>query len=210
MNVSQHVSTAQVHGSESESHLVYASLATERLTLALQPGDIQILDSTSSPLSPKQSWAHMIPNIFWNSSGCVAEDCSFGLQNATIGQAVNTPPKIIMEPQNWWFLNVSPFPRRYFQVPCWFSGVYSHQTLSCVDTIGKCQKIRQERIKFNTGSQHHPTPNGTFPANSLGATFDLHGSWMLTKRRSLAQHNSHNPLPPPLDNCRPQMLPRSI
>ena len=29
-----------------------------------------------------------------------------------------------MEPQNWWFVNVSSFPRGYFQVPCLFSGVY--------------------------------------------------------------------------------------
>ena len=35
-----------------------------------------------------------------------------------------TPPKTNMEPQNWWFVDVSPFLRVYFQVPCWFSGVY--------------------------------------------------------------------------------------
>ena len=27
------------------------------------------------------------------------------------------PPKTNMEPQNWWFVDVSPFPRGYFQVP---------------------------------------------------------------------------------------------
>jgi len=35
------------------------------------------------------------------------------------------PPKFNMEPQNWWFVDVSPFPRGYVQVPCLFSGVYS-------------------------------------------------------------------------------------
>ena len=25
-----------------------------------------------------------------------------------------TPPKINMEPKNWWFVDVSPFPRGYF------------------------------------------------------------------------------------------------
>ena len=35
-----------------------------------------------------------------------------------------TPPKTNMEPKNWWFVDVSPFPRGYFQVPCLFSGVY--------------------------------------------------------------------------------------
>ena len=29
----------------------------------------------------------------------------------------NTPPKTNMEPKNWWFVDVSPFPRGYFQVP---------------------------------------------------------------------------------------------
>ena len=35
-----------------------------------------------------------------------------------------TPPKINMEPENWWFVDVSPFPKGCFQVPCLFSGVY--------------------------------------------------------------------------------------
>ena len=35
-----------------------------------------------------------------------------------------TPPKTHIEPTNWWCVDVSPFPRGYFQVPCWFSGVY--------------------------------------------------------------------------------------
>ena len=35
-----------------------------------------------------------------------------------------TPPKTNMEPKDWWFVDVSPFPRGYFQVPCLFSGVY--------------------------------------------------------------------------------------
>ena len=35
-----------------------------------------------------------------------------------------TPLKFNMEPNNWWFVVVSPFPRGYFQVPCQFSGVY--------------------------------------------------------------------------------------
>ena len=30
----------------------------------------------------------------------------------------NTPPKTNMEPQNWSFVDVSPFPRGYVQVPC--------------------------------------------------------------------------------------------
>ena len=34
-----------------------------------------------------------------------------------------TPPKTNMEPQNWWFVDVSPLSRGYFQVPCLFSGV---------------------------------------------------------------------------------------
>ena len=29
-----------------------------------------------------------------------------------------------MEAKKWWFVDVSPFPRGYFQVPCLFSGVY--------------------------------------------------------------------------------------
>ena len=29
-----------------------------------------------------------------------------------------TPPKFNMEPKNWWFVDVSPYPRGYFQVPC--------------------------------------------------------------------------------------------
>ena len=37
---------------------------------------------------------------------------------------VYTPPKTNMEPQNWWFVDVSPLSRGYFQVPCLFSGVY--------------------------------------------------------------------------------------
>lgn len=32
--------------------------------------------------------------------------------------SVSTPLKIDMEPQNWWFPDVSPFPRGYVQVPC--------------------------------------------------------------------------------------------
>ena len=39
-------------------------------------------------------------------------------------QLPSTPPKTNMEPKNWWFVDVSPFPRRFFQVPCLFSGVY--------------------------------------------------------------------------------------
>ena len=27
-----------------------------------------------------------------------------------------------MEPKNCWFVDVSPFPMGYFQVPCWFWG----------------------------------------------------------------------------------------
>ena len=34
-----------------------------------------------------------------------------------------TPPKTNMEPQNWWFVDVSPFQKWDFQVPCLFSGV---------------------------------------------------------------------------------------
>jgi len=29
-----------------------------------------------------------------------------------------TPLKFNMEPNNWWFVVVSPLPRGYFQVPC--------------------------------------------------------------------------------------------
>ena len=39
-------------------------------------------------------------------------------------KTLDTPPKTNMEPKNWWFVNVSPLPRGYFQVPCLFSGVY--------------------------------------------------------------------------------------
>ncbi len=34
------------------------------------------------------------------------------------------PPKTNMEPNNWWFVDVSPLPRGYFQVPCLLLGVY--------------------------------------------------------------------------------------
>ena len=30
----------------------------------------------------------------------------------------STPPKTNMEPKKWWFVDVSPFPRGYVQVPC--------------------------------------------------------------------------------------------
>ena len=30
----------------------------------------------------------------------------------------DTPPKTNMEAKNWWFVDVSPFPRGHFQVPC--------------------------------------------------------------------------------------------
>ena len=44
----------------------------------------------------------------------------------------NTPPKTNIEPKNWWFVDVSPFPRGYFQVPCLFSGVYLSILISVV------------------------------------------------------------------------------
>ena len=86
--------------------------------------------------SPKQSWALMIPSIFWNSSGVGAEDCSFRLP--------------------------------------------IHQTQSCADTSGKCQKIRQERIQIHTGSQHPKEHSQQI----CWVMCDLHGSWMLTKRKT--------------------------
>ena len=30
----------------------------------------------------------------------------------------DTPPKTNIEPKNWWFVDVSPFTKGYFQVPC--------------------------------------------------------------------------------------------
>ena len=38
-------------------------------------------------------------------------------------KGLGTPPKTNMEPKNCLFVDVSPFPRGYFQVPCLFSGV---------------------------------------------------------------------------------------
>ena len=36
-----------------------------------------------------------------------------------------TPPKTNIDPKNWWFVDVSPFPRRYFLIPAVsFSGEY--------------------------------------------------------------------------------------
>ena len=39
----------------------------------------------------------------------------------------NTPPKANMEPNTWWFVDVSPFPRGYFQVPAVSFWVFSRR-----------------------------------------------------------------------------------
>ena len=47
-----------------------------------------------------------------------------GLVDVAMAVIMSTPPKTNIEPTNWWCVDVSPFPRGYFQVPCLFSGVY--------------------------------------------------------------------------------------
>ena len=41
-----------------------------------------------------------------------------GTSLATMIEEFHTPPKTNIEPENWWFVDVSPFPTAYFQVPC--------------------------------------------------------------------------------------------
>ena len=56
-----------------------------------------------------------------------------------VGLDIPTPPQTNMEPQNWWLVDVSPFPRGHLQVPCLFSGVYPIQTqLNVLDGDVKC------------------------------------------------------------------------
>ena len=59
----------------------------------------------------------------WGSFRCHLERSGkkLGHDNKTV-----TPPKINMEPQNWQFVDVSPFQKRYFQVPCLFWGVLTN------------------------------------------------------------------------------------
>ena len=57
----------------------------------------------------------------------ISQRCRVAKKNHPISVMGITPLKINMEPKNWWFVDVSPFPRGYFQVPCLFSGVYAKE-----------------------------------------------------------------------------------
>ena len=46
-------------------------------------------------------------------------------QREAFHKSFSTPPKINMEPKNGGLEDVFPYPRRHFQVPCSFSGVYN-------------------------------------------------------------------------------------
>ena len=50
-----------------------------------------------------------------------------------------------MEPKSWWFVDVSPFPIGYFQVPCWFQWFI----LIC---ISRCFSFVLPTICFRNGS----------------------------------------------------------
>ena len=72
-----------------------------------------------------------------HSRGWVLKIASFeGSGSLGINQYISQVPKThILNPQNWCFVDVSPVPRRYFQVPCLLSWVYQirsfiYQTLN--------------------------------------------------------------------------------
>ena len=76
-------------------------------TCNMEPQTIMVLISHSS--SSRRRLKHL-PRLHVKLSG----------GDAWISQFKNTPPKTNMEPKNWWFVDVSPFPMGYFQVPCLF------------------------------------------------------------------------------------------
>ena len=63
-------------------------------------------------------------NIYWQESDETGKEAplfKLDRQNLQTGQVVfemTTPPKINIEPENWWLEDYFPFGMAYFQVPC--------------------------------------------------------------------------------------------
>ena len=107
------------------NHLVNQQI---NIVTSLSPSPETINDLKKNPLPKHKDSPEMSPHVPSASQSCgiispigstnLTPQCFHYV--GTIGRSIfgDTPPKIYMWPKNWWLVDVSPFARGCFQVPC--------------------------------------------------------------------------------------------